>query len=78
MEKARKSSRKRDDVAQVVAKIHGVSPQYVNMIRSGERESDEIMATLVEYSLGKSRLIKSLEELVQITPNPAKYAREKN
>lgn len=68
----------RDDTARIVAKIHGVSVRYVQMVRDGERENEEILATLVDYQTGKNKLIKHLEELVQITPNPEKYAREKN
>jgi hypothetical protein len=78
MGKTARKARKRDDVAQVVAKIHRVSPRYVNMVRDGERENEEILATAVEYTLGKNQLIKTLERLVPITPNPKKYAREKN
>lgn len=78
MGKTARKARKRDDVAQVVAKIHGVSPRYVNMVRDGERENEEILATAVEYTIGKNQLIKTLERLVPITPKPEKYARGKN
>src|SRR5687768_6753753 len=78
MGKTARKARKRDDVAQVVAGIHKVSPRYVNMVRDGDRENEEILATAVEYELGKSQLIKTLERLVPITPNPQKYARGKN
>jgi hypothetical protein len=78
MSKAAKKAKLRDDTARIVAEIHGVSTRYVTMIRNGERENEEIMATLVDYSLGKNKLIKHLENLVQVTSNPGKYAREKN
>lgn len=78
MQKTKSNARRRDDVANVVAEIHGVKPRYVNMIRNGDRENEEILATCVEYQLGKNNLIESLKKLVPITPNPEKYAREKN
>lgn len=78
MGKTARKARKRDDVAQVVAGIAKVSTRYVNQVRAGDREDEEILALAVEYQLGKSLLIKSLEKLVEITPNPEKYARGKN
>jgi hypothetical protein len=78
MGKTVKRSRKKDDTSTVVARIHKVSPRYVNMVRDQERENEAILATVVDYQVGKSNLIKTLEALVQITPNPKKYAREKN
>jgi hypothetical protein len=68
-------ARKRDEIAKVVADIHGVSPRYVNMVRNGERENEEILATLVDYQQNKSKLIQTLKELVPLNPNPKKYAR---
>jgi hypothetical protein len=70
--------KKRDDTARIVAQIHGVSARYVDMVRKGERENEAILATLVDYQTGKTKLIKHLIDLVPITPNPEKYAREKN
>jgi hypothetical protein len=70
--------RLRDDTARIVAKIHKVSVRYVQLVRDGKRENEAIMATLVEFGLGKTNLIKTLEALVHITANPKKYAREKN
>lgn len=75
MRKQRRKARKRDEIAQIVAEIHGVTPRFVNMVRNGERESEEIMATLVDYQQNKSKLILHLRKLVPLTPNPKKYAR---
>jgi ribosomal protein L10 len=78
MAKTRNSGKLRDDTARIVAEIHGVSVRYVQMVRNGEREDEDIMATLVEFQLGKNNLIKHLTELVPLTSNPEKYARQKN
>jgi hypothetical protein len=78
MGKTAKNSKLRDDTARIVAQIHGVSTSYVQKVRNGERENDEIMATLVEYTTGKSELIKTLEKLVPLKPQPEKYARKKD
>lgn len=78
MRKTNGNRRLRDDTARIVAQIHGVSTSYVQKVRAGERENEEIMATLVDYAVGKNKLIKQLEELVPIKTNPAKHARKKN
>jgi hypothetical protein len=75
MGKTTKKAKNRDEVAAIVAEIHGVSPRYVNMVRNGERENEEILASLVEYKQSKSKLIQHLRKLVPIKPNPKKYAR---
>jgi len=78
MQKTKRRSRKRDEVAQVVAKITGLEPRYVNMVRNGDRENETVLMIAVEYELRKSKLIQALQKLVPITPNPKKYAREEN
>lgn len=75
MGKTRVKRRKRDELARVVAELHGVSPRYVNMVRNGDRQDEEIMASLVDYKQNKNKLIQHLRKLVPITPNPKKYAR---
>jgi hypothetical protein len=76
MAKTTVSAPKRSSISRIVADIHGVSTRYVNMIRNGERENEEIMATLVEYRQAHRKLIENLEKLVPIKPNPKKYARK--
>lgn len=78
MAKGVKKARKRDDVARVVAEIKRVSPRYVNMVRDGDRDDEEILAVAVEYELGKNALIRTLTQMFPLTPKPEKYAREKN
>lgn len=78
MGKTTRKNKKRDEVAAIVADIHGVSPRYVRMVRDGERDDDEILATLIEYTQGKNELIRALEKTVSINPNPKRYARQKN
>jgi hypothetical protein len=78
MGKTTRKVKLRDDTVRIIAEIHGVSPRYVNMVRNGERENDNIMATLIDYQIGKNKLIKHLEELIPTISNPSKYARKKN
>lgn len=75
MAKGTGSARLRDDTARVVAKIHGVSVRYVQMVRNGERENEAILATLVDYQVEKTALIKALEKLIPLQPNPEKYGK---
>lgn len=70
--------KKRDDTARIVAQMHGVSVSYVQKVRNGERENEDIMASLVDFSVAKNKLIKHLESLVPIKTNPKKYARKTN
>ncbi|MFL5728046.1 MAG: hypothetical protein ACJ75J_01050 [Cytophagaceae bacterium] len=58
--------KKRDNLAKVVAEIHGVSPSYVAKIRRGERENEEIMATIMDYLEGESILLMKLKQLVPL------------
>ncbi len=78
MRKTISKKRLRDDTARIVAEIHGVSPDYVRKVGKGERENEEIMASLIDYRQEKSKLIKHIESLIPVTSNPAKYARKKN
>jgi len=78
MSKTIERVRRRDHITRIVADIHGVSTDYVRRIRNGERNNEEIMATLVDYQIASEKLIKHLEKLVPIKPNPEKYARKKN
>lgn len=67
MGKTTRKARLRDDTARIIAEIHGVSTSYVQKVRNGERDNDEIMATLVDFEQGKSNLIRYLENLVPST-----------
>ena len=61
MAKTTNKAPERDDTARIVARIHGVTERYVQMVRNGERENEEIMATLVDFKTGKAELIKNLQ-----------------
>jgi hypothetical protein len=78
MDKTKHKRRKRDDIAQVVADITGVSPRYVNMVRDGERNNELVEMIAVEYHLGKNKLIKHLEQLVPLEKSTNRYANQKN
>ena len=67
--KASKKGAKRkkpDEISQIVAKIHGVTPRYVRMVRSGEKNNPEILATIVEYLQGKNQLLERIKEMVPL------------
>jgi hypothetical protein len=68
----------RDDTARIVARIHGVSTSYVQKVRNGERDNEEILATLVEYTQGKHELIQALERTIQKHSNHLQHARKAN
>jgi hypothetical protein len=58
--------KKRDELARIVADIHGVSPSYVAKIRRGERENEEIMCTIMDLIEGKNKLIEEVKRLIPI------------
>ena len=58
--------RKRDDAADIVADIWGVSPRYVRAIRNGDRDNDEILCTITDYLEGKSKLIEEIKARIPV------------
>jgi len=64
-----KPSRKRDDLATIVADIHGVTADYVRKVRNGERENEEILATYMDILEGKTALIEAVKKTVPIHDN---------
>jgi len=62
----------RDDTAKIIGKIHGVSADYVRKVMKGERENEDIMASVIDFRMGKTKLIKSIEQLVPIHSNSEK------
>lgn len=66
-----KTSRRRstpDEAVKIVARIHGVNERYVRMIRDGKRKNEDILASLVDYEVGKNNLVRHLESLVPLKP----------
>ncbi|MBT1702922.1 hypothetical protein [Chryseosolibacter indicus] len=78
MGKTTRRYKKRDHVAATVARIHGVSYRYVQMVRDGEREDEEITATLVDYTQGERELIESLQRSIVKHANYLHNGRKKN
>lgn len=78
MGKTAKQGQRRDDTARIVADICGVSTRTVQMVKKAERNNELVLEVLVEYEIGKSALIKSLEKLVPIEIKQKRYARQKN
>lgn len=77
MLKTKKKRPERDDTARIIARIHGVSVRYVQMVRAGLRKNEEITASLVDFRLRKNALIKSIKNEVP-TPIKKKNGRKKN
>ncbi|NOS92486.1 MAG: hypothetical protein HOP30_11225 [Cyclobacteriaceae bacterium] len=71
-------AKKKDSVAQKVADITGYSYEYVRLVRNGQRNNEEIMATLVDYELGESKLVKHLEQLIPLDAKRKRYASKKD
>ena len=55
---------KRDEVAAIVAAIHGVTPRYVRFVREGKRTNHAIMESLIEYKQRKNLLIEEVKRIV--------------
>lgn len=66
MEKATLNSTQRGEMVRKVAKICGVSEDYVRKVRNGLRNNDYVTEILIEYQQGETNLIKALKELVPI------------
>lgn len=77
MLKIKRKAQERDDTARIVAEIHGVSVRYVQMVRAGIRNNEDIEASLVDFRLRKKELVRSLKKEVS-TPVKRKYGRKKN
>src|SRR5438045_2336570 len=68
-------NKKRDDLASTVAELHGVSPDYVRKVRRGERENEEIMATIMDVLKGKNKLIQEVKRLIPLEVKAPKRAK---
>lgn len=75
MGKATVKVKSRDEITRIVAEIHGVTERYVRMVRNGERYNEAIAASLVEYEVGRTELIKHIESLVPLKPKPQRNGR---
>lgn len=66
MAKTTSKGKKRDHTARVVADITGYSVDMVNRVRNGDRENDDIMATLVDYQQMHNKLVNHLKQLIPL------------
>ena len=57
--------RKRDNICQKVALIHGVSPDYVRKIRNGDRDNEAIFTTVMDFVEGEKKLIEEVKLLAE-------------
>jgi len=70
--KSRENSRKRDWVSVEAAKIHKVSARYVNAVRAGTEDNEEILLTVMDLIEGHNKLIQEVAKLVPIESNTTK------
>lgn len=56
--------KKRDETAKEIARLARCSTSYVRKVMNGDRESEEILTATILYQQGKSKLLKSIEQLV--------------
>lgn len=75
MDNGVKPNRRRDDTAAIVAKMFGVTEDYVRKVRNGDREDEEILATIIEFEQGKNNLIKAIEKMIPIGTKSPRYVR---
>jgi hypothetical protein len=66
MEKTQPISIKRRDVATIVARIHGVSDNYVRKVIRGDRENEEIFSTVMEIIEQDNLLIEAVRKAVPL------------
>ena len=57
--------KKRDDICNKVALIHGVSPRYVRMIRTGDRDNEAILTTIMDFVEGERKLMEEVKLLAE-------------
>jgi hypothetical protein len=72
--KPRKKRRKPDWVSVDTAKIHQVTPRYVNEIRSGTKNNEQILTTVMDLIEGHEKLVnKLIEEVKRVVPIQDKH-----
>jgi predicted transcriptional regulator len=73
--KSSKKGTKHDGINQIVADMYGVTPTYVSMVRSGERNgprTERILSAVMDLIEGKSKLIKEVERVVNLEEKPTR------
>ena len=71
MEQQFKPNRRRD-LATIVAKIHGVSDNYVRKILRGDRENDDILDTVWQILDAENALLDAVKKAVPFETTPRK------
>lgn len=66
MAKTTGKGKKKDHTTQIVADMTGYSYEYVRLVRNGERHNEEILATLIDYQQGHSKLVQHLKNLIPL------------
>ncbi len=64
MEYPNESTIIRRDVASLVAQVHRVSPRYVRMVISGDRQNEAIMETYMEIIEQDNILLQNLQTAI--------------
>lgn len=60
---------RRDDLATITARIHGVTDGYVRRVIKGERTNERIFETYMSLKEGKTNLIHTIEKTVRDEKN---------
>jgi hypothetical protein len=55
----------RDETAQVVAALYGVTPDYVRKVMRGERSNDAILKSCETYRSGKIKLLVKVKKTIK-------------
>jgi len=71
MNKPKARTKTRDDVANIIADLMGVTPDYVRKVRRGDREDEEIFSMIMELQEGKNQLIETVKQLVPLSRTTA-------
>lgn len=65
----------RDENARVVADIVGKSKSLVQKVKRGDRDNDEVMAALIDYTKEKEKLIQRIKDIQEVYRVAAKTGR---
>lgn len=59
---------RRRDIATLVARLHGVTPNYVRKVINGKRENEDILMTYFNIHEADNLLLQAVKESVPFNP----------
>jgi hypothetical protein len=68
MEQNQSKTNRRRDLASMVAKIHGVTPDYVRKVIRTDRHNDDILDTVWAILDGENQLLEAVKKAVPFNP----------